>query len=127
MGKLCAYHWPGNVRELENVLGRTIVQGREVLDELIEASSDKHERLPAIETPGGEIAQEQADPNYLVWRTPFPPNQSLESAVEEFKIAMIQDALRRTGGDKSKAARLLRTSRNVFYRPKKSSGQPVPQ
>ena len=90
---LLEYDWPGNVRELKNVIERaTILSGGEPLAvEDFSLDLDDEPLLPASTEP----------------RT----NQGLESAEK----ALILDALRRAGGNKSDAARLLKISRRRLY------------
>ena len=89
---LIAYHWPGNVRELENVIERAMVLstgeqiGLEDLPPQI-TSSSRHE------TFGGKRFHE---------------------AVKEFKRWMIQDALKQSQGNQTRAAELLGLQRTYL-------------
>jgi len=90
MAAIVAYDWPGNVRELENALTRAVVLARG----------------PAIRLEDlglGEWAGSAAT---------TPEDDSLE-AVERAHIARV---LRRTGGNKRQAARVLRISRSRLDR-----------
>ncbi len=92
--KLVGYHWPGNVRELENVIERSLVMcGGTQLD----ASDIRLEDAPR---PKGA----HADSGFL------PPGMSLD----EYEQELIREALRRAGGNKSQAARLLGLTRNAL-------------
>jgi DNA-binding NtrC family response regulator len=94
IAKLEAYHWPGNVRELENVIERSLVMCRgDVLDE-------QDIRLEMAPRPR---AQNQ-DPSFL------PEGLTLDQYEQE----IIREALRRAGGNKSQAARLLGLTRNAL-------------
>jgi len=90
---LMSFHWPGNVRELENIIERaaTFAGGP-----LIDAGDI---RLDVERTRGNENAG-----GFL------PPGMTLDHWEDE----MIREALRRTGGNKSQAARLLGLSRNAL-------------
>ncbi len=93
--KLMAYHWPGNVRELENVIERSLV---------LAAGA----RLGAADirldmSPRGRNAHAAAD-NFL------PEGMTLD----EHESQIIREALRRAGGNKSQAARLLGLTRNAL-------------
>ena len=91
--KLMAYHWPGNVRELENVIERSIVlTGGSVLD----ADDIKLDTTPRARPPAEEFF--------------LPEGMTLE----EFEQAVIREALRRAGGNKSQAARMLGLTRNAL-------------
>jgi len=86
------YHWPGNVRELENCMERAVIM-----------CSDKviygHHLPPTLQT------SETSDTG---------PSGSLRDAVEGFEREMIMDALKSSGGNMAKAARLLNTSERVI-------------
>lgn len=100
--KLAAYAWPGNVRELENVLERAaIVCG----GNLIEAS---HLPLDVAAAAARAVKPE----------TPAEPaNLSIPQATEALERHLIELALKETGDNKSKAARLLEISeRSLWYK-----------
>jgi len=93
MERLTQFHWPGNVRELENVIERAVAlaQGKvlEPHDILID--------MPPPKPVSGA-------PAFL------PEGVTLEQWEDE----MIREAMRRAGGNKSQAARLLGLSRNAL-------------
>ena len=95
LDKLVAYAWPGNVRELQNVIERLFAlrHGQEI------TAAD----LPS---PIGELAQ--AEPHFDAW-TDLPSLASMERS-------LISAALRRAGGNKNEAARLLKIDRQRLYR-----------
>lgn len=95
MKVLMDFHWPGNVRELENIIERAVaLAGGEVLDVAdIRLDLSPVRSAPA---PGG---------------VPFVPEGM---TLEQFEDEIIKEALRRAGGNKSQAARLLGLSRNAF-------------
>jgi transcriptional regulator with PAS, ATPase and Fis domain len=112
---LWEYDWPGNIRELENILERTVI--------LSDAPVIRPDALPAnirsflsekkIPTPS--LGDEGMD---------------LNAAVEEFENRMIDEALRRTNGNKQAAARLLglkRTTLVAKLRRKRGSDYQIPQ
>src|SRR5690606_24941551 len=90
MAAIVAYDWPGNVRELENALTRAVVLAR--------GPAIRLEDLALGAGIGGA--------------EPQPEDESLE-AVMRAHIARI---LRRTGGNKREAARVLRISRSRLDR-----------
>jgi transcriptional regulator with PAS, ATPase and Fis domain len=112
---LWEYDWPGNIRELENVLERlTILSDTPVIrpDGL-----PPHIRsfLSEKKIPAPTLGEEGMD---------------LNAAVEEFENRMIDEALRRTSGNKQAAARLLglkRTTLVAKLRRKRSPEYRVPQ
>lgn len=100
---LTAYHFPGNVRELENAIERAIV----VCDENVVHG---HHLPPTLQT---------AEVSDTVTKT------TLESAVAAFEKDLIQDALKTTGGNCSKAAEMLNTTERIInYKVKKYNINP---
>ncbi len=91
--KLLAYHWPGNVRELENVIERSLVL---CSGTILDADDIKLDTAPRVRPP--------AEGFFL------PEGMTLE----EFEQAVIREALKRAGGNKSQAARLLGLTRNAL-------------
>jgi two-component system response regulator AtoC len=101
LARLANYDWPGNVRELENVLERAaIVCGGRTIDAA---------HLPADIAPSAAM-QPAAVPM-------TPENLSIPLASETLEKQLIAEALRQTGNNKSKAARLLDISeRSLWYK-----------
>lgn len=95
MHKLVAYHWPGNVRELENVMERSLVLAS---GPVLEEAEVRLDMAPSRRTASS------GEPGFL------PPGMTLE----EYERALIREALRRVGGNKSQAARLLGLTRNAL-------------
>ena len=93
------YAWPGNVRELENVVERALVMAR--LDDG-DALLSRH--LPA-EVRGEDPCDAPAGGAAL----------DLPGAVRRVRGHYLAEALRRSGGNKVKAARLLGISRRGLY------------
>jgi Nif-specific regulatory protein len=89
---LTAYHWPGNVRELQNVIERAVL----VCDgQVIHA----HHLPPTLQTA-------EASDTVV--------NVSLKEAVDAYERDLLQDALKSARGNRSKAARLVRTTDRIF-------------
>ena len=102
MQKLSAYEWPGNVRELENILERaTIVCRGDII---------KTEHLPVdIQSPQHKLSADQSSDE--------PFTLSIPQATEKLERSMIENALKQTNGNKSKAAKLLEISeRSLWYK-----------
>ena len=101
MRKLCSYAWPGNVRELENTVERAVVLG---------AGPDIGE--DDVVFHGSDGGAGKAD---LVERL-FATDLTLD----ELEREIIEMALERSGGNQSRAARLLGlTRRTLQYRVEK--------
>jgi transcriptional regulator with PAS, ATPase and Fis domain len=99
MVHLWEYDWPGNVRELENLLERLVILSED-----------------------GHIAAEHLPPSLRSFisekKIPRPTlgedGLDLNGAVEEFENRLIEEALRRTKGNKQAAARLLGLKRTTL-------------
>ena len=95
---LTGYDWPGNVRELRNVLERSLM--------LSEGESLKL-TLPAL------TASAQA---WSITST-FPlAGLTLHDVTDEVIESLCKEALRRVGGNRRSAARILGISRDSLYR-----------
>ncbi|MCS7043540.1 MAG: sigma-54 dependent transcriptional regulator [Bryobacteraceae bacterium] len=96
MRKLVEYHWPGNVRELENVIERSLLyaDGKVLLPEHIHLDY----------APRRAVNGQAAANGFL------PEGMTLE----QYEQHLIREALRRAGGNKSQAARLLGLTRNAL-------------
>jgi two-component system response regulator AtoC len=98
LARLVAYPWPGNVRELENVLERAVILTRS-------------ERIGPDELPPA-LADAAAPP-----ATPRAGDLSLRRARRAFESELIRKALAATGGNRTRAARLLEIShRALLYK-----------
>jgi DNA-binding NtrC family response regulator len=98
MARFLEYSWPGNVRELQNVLQRAVVLER----------SDTITFSAVPEMIGGTPSTSTLSLDELA-------GQSLPDALKQvrsrYERVLIEEALERSGGNKSEAARLLRISR----------------
>lgn len=93
---LALYDWPGNVRELRNVIERGLMLSRG----------------PALSLPAPLI--EGSD----LWthKITFPDQQDLNQLIRDIKVNLCNEALRRSSGNRTRAASLLGISRDAFYR-----------
>jgi DNA-binding NtrC family response regulator len=106
---LLRHHWPGNVRELENVLGHACIM---VMGTMIDVGD-----LPAYLT---RQAPEPALAKAANGGGTETTGSSEMLPLEEQEKRLLTEALRKTGGNQSEAARLLRISRDTLrYRMKK--------
>lgn len=111
MDRLTAYPWPGNVRELENMIERIVVLKRG--GTVIEAS-DLSEKLMA---PAAEIISPEAHGIYEMGSENYEiPDAgiSFKQAVDDFESHLILGALKKTGGNKNRAASLLHLNRTTL-------------
>lgn len=108
---LVNYEWPGNVRELENAIERAVIiaSGRQIEhDDLPETISQK-----AFETHAQakeERARASNDGSLIGIEIELP------AAMAEVEKLVIEATLDYTGGDKSRASRLLNIGRKTLYR-----------
>jgi transcriptional regulator with GAF, ATPase, and Fis domain len=100
--RLEAHTWPGNVRELRNLMERIayLVPGDQ-----IEADDLAFILSPAADTPGS-----------------IAPDLELTEATNRFQTEYIQNAIRRAGGNMSKAAERLGLHRSNLYRKMRQLG-----
>ncbi|TVM00667.1 MAG: Fis family transcriptional regulator [Candidatus Brocadia sp. WS118] len=100
MDALLKYHWPGNVRELKNILERTVaLYGNEA------TLFPEHLPIEITGIPSRNLQQMKSDKN---WQT------SLEDEVARVEKQLIEQAMQQSGGVKSKAAKLLGTTRRII-------------
>jgi Nif-specific regulatory protein len=100
---LTSYHYPGNVRELENAIERAVL----ACDNNV---IHGHHLPPTLQT--AEI-------------TDTVTQVSLSAAVEAYERDLIQDALKTTGGNSAKAAKMLDTTERILgYKIKKYGIEP---
>lgn len=118
MDILLNYSWPGNIRELKNLIEKLVVlsDGDEILAEDITDNLDLTSAVPLSPKPESpdQPTPEPAAPS-------LPEDLSLEAMEERF----IKEALKKTGGNQRKAAKLLNISRDALrYRLKKMDISP---
>jgi two-component system response regulator AtoC len=98
MRALVEYPWPGNVRELENVVERAMV--------LTDGQQLCVEQLPTLAAP---VTRNEAAVS--------PLDLSVKRRTEELERALIKEALERTRGNRTRAAKLLDLShRALLYK-----------
>lgn len=108
LGRLCERSWPGNVRELENlaeILGATH-PGRRIDTEIIDAHFRNEGRRGASRAPV-EIPEYGVDFNDLI---------------DRYERDLMDEALRRAGGVKNRAAALLRLKRTTLVEKMRKKG-----
>ncbi len=98
---LLAHHWPGNVRELQNTLDRAVLcgDGDVIGPAALGLPGGGRGALKLRSAPDGELVVEL-------------PEQGLR--FESLERALLMEALRKTGGSPTHAARLLGMSRDTL-------------
>ncbi len=102
---LAAHSWPGNVRELRNVIQRGLIASDGRILDVADLELDVA-RPPTLATVAAD-------------RPRAPDDQELRSR--------LVDALRRCGGNKTRAAELLGISRSTLYEQLRRAGLVVPR
>ena len=93
------YDWPGNVRELENLIERMVILSEDNVIRVDSLPPNIRSFISDKKIPRPTLTDEGID---------------LNQAVEEFEHRLIDEALRRTKGNKQAAARLLGLKRTTL-------------
>src|SRR5690349_15196935 len=93
--RLLDHSWPGNVRELENTIERSLVLASGEILQPSEIRIEKTRNAPVLVSGQAPL---------------LPEGETLE----HWEQMMIREALRRTNGNKSQAARMLVLTRNAL-------------
>lgn len=110
---LSALKWPGNVRQLENVCRwlTVMASGSEIRMQDLPAEMLKDEMSSEDTSDWQSLLSEWADREISKGEKPI-----LEHATPLFESVMIKVAMRRTGGKRQEAAKLLGWGRNTLTR-----------
>jgi DNA-binding NtrC family response regulator len=102
---LLAYPWPGNVRELSHVIERAVLWSRGPMLDI------EHLALEAPSEPPAGLDQQ---------RPPSSPSRPAGMDLEQWERSLIEQALRESDGNQTRAAQRLGISRDTLrYRLKK--------
>ena len=103
LARLAAYPWPGNVRELENVIYEAMV--------MCEGGWVDATALPSrLPPPASE--PDAAGP---ARRPPQALKETVQGVAGRAERELILDALRQTGGNRTRAAKILGVSRKTLF------------
>jgi DNA-binding NtrC family response regulator len=106
LARLCRYSWPGNVRQLQNVIERAVVTGtgdRQVYPGDIEIPEASRPLCPALRTSPA-----------LSTLINTEHGLDFEQTVGTFERTIIEQVLRQTSGNKTRAAELLKLRRTTL-------------
>uniref|UniRef100_C6E3D4 Two component, sigma54 specific, transcriptional regulator, Fis family n=1 Tax=Geobacter sp. (strain M21) TaxID=443144 RepID=C6E3D4_GEOSM len=113
MEYLTGYDWPGNVRELRNCIERLMMLEKEKMlgSEHLSAEITQRSRQ------GNQMMRANSNNEFAGEHILLPPEGI---SLEELEKLIIQLALKKSGGNQTKAAKYLKTSRDTLrYRMKK--------
>ena len=108
--RLMEYSWPGNVRQLENAIEKAVALSAD--REILYPSDFPLPPLTAGTAPS--VAPDVRLPN---------EGLDFDSVVGRFERSLLEQALERTGGNKKRAAELLRINRTTFAAKLRASSQ----
>lgn len=114
--RLCSYAWPGNIRELSNVLQKILIfnQGTPIDAAMVsQAVSESGVSEPVLDTPDDNVLQRWVR-NRLQNLAGSEPDL-FNASVDIISRILISESLVITGGNRSKAARLLGLSRPTLH------------
>ncbi|MCP3890255.1 MAG: response regulator [Desulfobulbaceae bacterium] len=110
MALLCQYNWPGNVRQLEHSIERACIlcQDATISTEHLPAEIVQHTQVNQATTlPAMELSNETQTDRIHQYTLTEQEQQSTEEIIA---------ALTKAGGNKAKAARILKIDRSTLYR-----------
>ena len=102
---LLDYHWPGNVRELKNVIKRAVLlaDSKEITLDCLSLNNGYHPTQPYLQ-PDDPAANEGVS-----------LREAKEKSAGQIEEKMIKEAMVRAGGNKTRAARILKIDRTTLY------------
>jgi DNA-binding NtrC family response regulator len=113
---MLAYRWPGNVRQLRSVVRRAVLMAEDIVTE---------EDLSLTGRTTFALPAENELDEYLsvvAGQEDFPLREILRRHTIHIEEKVIAQALRRTGGNKAKAARLLKVDYKTLHSKVKAYG-----
>ncbi len=126
---LLTYNWPGNVRELKNVIRRAVLLAVDIVEPkhiLIKTQEQKQETGAAVEQITS--AANQKDDRTIPQDSDMNNGNNLSlrdmvaKCVENAEKKMITEVLKRTGGNKSQAAKILKIDYKTMHYKVKNYG-----
>ena len=126
---LLTYNWPGNVRELKNVIRRAVLLAVDIVEPkylLIKTQEQKQESNPAAGQMASAADQKADQAIPLDFDMNNGNSRSLRDMVakciEHAEKKLITEVLKRTGGNKSQAARILKINYKTMHYKVKNYG-----
>jgi transcriptional regulator with PAS, ATPase and Fis domain len=111
------YHWPGNVRELSNTIRRLLVgdDQEKIRYEFLNNLEADNQPVPAALSPMTSRRPEDSPEDFKELYTSKPLTRLKSEAAEYIERKAIRHALHMAGGNKSKAAKILKVSYKAFF------------
>lgn len=109
---MLSYNWPGNVRELRNVVRRAVLQA--VNNELIE-TRNLSANISKLNTAALSPLMGQSNKVEMGAYDELSLKEIVKKRVCDIEKHVIMDVLKFTGGNKSKAARILKVDYKTMY------------
>ena len=103
LAELCKCDWPGNVRQLENAVAMAVV-----------LSGDRAELVPADFPPPAAAPARKSDPPDVPLVAVPDTGLDYEQTLAWIERSILEQALRKTGGNKKAAAAMLRLKRTTL-------------
>ncbi len=99
---LLDYHWPGNVRELKNAIKRAVLlaDSKDITPACFSLNNGYHPTQPHLQSDSKEGVSIK---------------EMKKMATKEIEEKMIKEALAKAGGNKTKAAKILKIDRMTLY------------
>ena len=112
-----AHPWPGNVRELRNVIERAVVlcQGEVLKPEDLLLQEGEIETAAVAPAPSATPVAGAPEDQQVTMRIPLRAPE-LKGKLEEFERAQILEALTKTTGNQTRAAKLLGIARRTLIK-----------
>ncbi|HHT9125272.1 MAG TPA: sigma-54-dependent transcriptional regulator [Candidatus Brocadiia bacterium] len=108
---LYAYNWPGNVRELKNVIKRAVLLANELIE-------PQHLPTPVgcdSQTTAVKALHKEVDAIKTGFNKDFSLREIVKKSINDIERKVIIEALIQTGGNKSKAAKILSIDYKTMY------------
>ncbi len=124
---LLSYDWPGNVRELKNIISRSVLLAEDVIEPKHLVIDKKYLRPinEGIASAAAYVKQQTEEDTFPKdFKTYYDEKQPLRDMVnkciEDAEKRFITETLKKTGGNKRKAAKMLNINyKTMYYKVKK--------
>lgn len=98
------YIWPGNVRQIKSVVRRAVLMADEII-------TPEHLSIGEVSTSSAHMDSQVQESEEIG----LPLKEVVQRAAADVERRYLIEALRRTGGNKAKAARLLHIDRKTLH------------